>query len=948
MMENKNKIFNKIKEIKQAELALRESEALYRTLVEKMPDGVYKSTHDGKFVDVNPAMVKMLGYESKEELMDIDIKSQLYFEPDDRESLVLEEKQKEMGIYRLKKKDGSEIWVEDHSWYTSGENGEILFHEGILRDITDRRHEELERQVIYEISQSVAMTENLNELLESIHQSLGKVLYAENCYVALHDKNTGLFSFPYFEDQIDSIPGPLALLKSCTAYVFRTGKTVLINPEIFKQLEKQNEVKLIGVPSPSWIGVPLKTPDGTIGVLVLQHYEKENIYSEHDIQFLDSVGSQIAVAIVRRQAERDLRNERLLLRTVIDNIPDSIYCKDTAGRKTLVNLTELRFSRVNSETEIIGKTDFDLYPKELAEAFYADDQIVLQTGQPVLNREEFVLDNNGMKRWLLTSKIPMKDEVGNITGIIGIGRDITSRRQAAEELRESEIKLKVILQSTADGILAIDGNGKIIETNKRFAQLWHIPQKLIDSGDDDKLLNFVLDQLTNSEDFISKVKKLYHSTDVDLDHLFFRDGRVFERFSAPLNMPDASIGRVWSFRDITERMRTEAEIIHKNEELAGLNAEKDKFFSIIAHDLKGPFNGFLGLTQIMAEELPSLTATEVQNIAVSMRNSAKNLYHLLENLLEWAQIKKGAFPFNPEVIHLAAVVSSSIDMLHDSAKRKNIEIATDIAEGLLAFADMNMFQTIIRNLVLNAIKFTYKGGKVSILAKTTSDNFIEISVQDNGIGMSQTIIENLFRIDVQTNRTGTEGEPSTGLGLLLCKEFVEKHGCKIRVESEEANLPAGKTGGSSFYFTLPIFTAPESESNNSIEILNPEKKVQNNNLKILIAEDDETSGELISIHIRKFGKEIINVQNGREALEACRNNPDIDLILMDIQMPEMNGYEASRQIRQFNKKVIIIALTAFALAGDREKAIEAGCNDYIAKPINKSELMGLIQKYFKK
>ena len=1061
------KLKNQITKSKQAELTLLESEALYRTLVEKIPDGVYKSTHDGKFVDINPAMVKILGYESKEELMAIDIKSQLYFEPGDRESAVLEEKLKEVGIYRLKKKDGSAIWVEDHGWYIPGENGEILFHEGILRDITDRRHEELEHQVIYEISQSVAMTENLNELLKSVHHSLGKVLCAENCYVALHDKNTGLFSFPYFEDQIDSIPGPLALLKSCTAYVFRTGKTILINPEIFKQLEKQNEVELIGVPSPSWIGVPLNTPDRTIGVLVLQHYEKENIYSEHDIQFLDSVGSQIALAIVRRQAERDLRNERLLLRTVIDNVPDSIYCKDTASRKTLANHTELLLLQINSETEILGKTDFDLYPKEIAEGFFADDQMVLKTGQPVINREEYVMDNNGRKRWLLTSKLPMKDEYGKITGIVGIGHDITNRRQAEEELRESEINLKVILQSTADGILAVNGNGKIIKTNKRFEELWRIPQNLIDSGNDDALLNFVLTQLINPDEFISKVHKLYRSTEEDLDHLNFRDGRVFERFSTPLIIPNAATGRVWSFRDITERKlaedallaskqliegiinaipvrifwkdrnsvymgcnkifakdagfsdpkdligkddfqmgwRDQAELYRtgdrqvmesgnsillsedpqttpegntiilltnkiplinskgeingilgtsmdvtehiaavkeiklKNEQLLMVNAEKDKFFSIIAHDLKGPFNGFLGLTQVMAEELPSLTTAEVQKIAVSMRNSAKNLYHLLENLLDWSQIQKGAFPFNPEVIQISKVVGNCIAMILESAKSKNIEITTDIADSLVAFADMNMFQTIIRNLVFNAIKFTHKGGKVSILAKATSDKSIEISIQDNGIGMNQNIIENLFRIDVQTNRTGTEGEPSTGLGLLLCKEFTEKNGGNIWVESEEGE-------GSTFYFTLPMFTI-ESEDMKKIAILNAEKEVQINNLKILIAEDDETSSNLISIYAQKFGNEIINVQIGKEALEACRKNPDIDLILMDIQMPEMNGYEATRQIRQFNTEVIIIALTAFALSGDREKALDAGCNDYISKPINKEKLLLLIQKYLK-
>ena len=939
-MIDRNRKSYKITESKQAELALQASEAMYRTLVEKMPDGVYKSTHDGKFVDVNPAMVKILGYDSREELMAIDIKTQLYFEPGDRESLVLEEKLQEMGIYRLKKKDGSEIWVEDHGWYNMDENGEILFHEGILRDITDRRHEELKRQVIYEISQSVAMTENLSELMKSIHQSLGKILYAENYYVALYDKNTGLFSFPYFVDQFDATPEPVEMPKSCSAYVLRVGKPVLITPELFRQLEKQNEVELVGSPSPSWVGVPLKTPDGTIGVLVLQHYTNKNIYSEHDIQFLDSVGSLIAMAIKRRQAEVELRKERLLLRTVIDNIPDSIYCKDTAGRKTLANQTELFYSQINSESEILGKTDFELYPKELAEKFFADDQMVLKTGQPVINREEFLFDNNGQKKWLLTSKLPLKDEYGNITGLVGIGHDITNRRQTQEELRESENNLKVILQSTADGILAVNGHGKIIKTNRRFAELWRIPQELIDSGDNDILLNFVLNQLVNPDEFISKVQKLYNSTDEDLDHLHFLDGRVFERFSAPLDIPNSTIGRVWSFRDITERIRTEEEIKRKNEDLLRINAEKDKFFSIIAHDLKGPFNGFLGLTQVMAEQLPNLTVAEVQKIAVSMSNSAKNLYHLLENLLEWSQIQKGAFPFKPEGFQLGTVVRNSIDMILESAKLKNIEISHHVADGLLAVADMNMIQTVIRNLAFNAIKFTPKGGKITLLVKTTSDNNFEISIQDTGIGMSQNMIENLFRIDVQTNRRGTEGEPSTGLGLLLCKEFTEKNGGKIWVESAEGV-------GSTFYFTLPIYQPTESESNNGIEILNPVKEVQTNNLKILIAEDDETSGQLISIDVLKFGNEIIKVQNGREAVEACRNNPDIDLILMDIQMPDINGYEATRQIRQFNSEAIIIALTAFALTGDREKAIEAGCNDYIAKPIKREELLDKIQQYVK-
>jgi len=249
--------------------------------------------------------------------------------------------------------------------------------------------------------------------------------------------------------------------------------------------------------------------------------------------------------------------------------------------------------------------------------------------------------------------------------------------------------------------------------------------------------------------------------------------------------------------DITERMMAEEEIKHQNGELVKLNAEKDKFFSIIAHDLRSPFNSFLGLTQIMAEDLPSLTMAQIQKIAVNMSKSATNLYSLLENLLEWSQIKNGVFSYNPEVIQLRLVVDGCIEMIHESAKNKDIQIANDIAVGVEVFADSNMIQTIIRNLVSNALKFTTKGGKVNFSAKASGNQCIEIAIKDSGIGMGQVLIDNLFRIDFKTNRLGTENEPSTGIGLLLCKEFVEKQGGKIWVESE-----VGK--GSTFSFSIPM------------------------------------------------------------------------------------------------------------------------------------------------
>jgi len=238
------------------------------------------------------------------------------------------------------------------------------------------------------------------------------------------------------------------------------------------------------------------------------------------------------------------------------------------------------------------------------------------------------------------------------------------------------------------------------------------------------------------------------------------------------------------------------ELTDKNKELEVINLEKDKLFSIIAHDLRGPFSTFLGLTQIMSEELTSFTMDEIKEFAVSMNTSATNLFSLLENLLQWSRMQQSAVPFNPKPVNLISLLEENMALPLQAAKEKGIELTYDIPDGINFNADSNMLQTIIRNLVSNAIKFTDKGGKVVLSAKTCNDKNIEISVKDNGIGMSEAVINNLFHLNEETNRPGTAGEPSSGLGLMICKGLIEKHGGELRVESE-----VGK--GSAFYFTIP-------------------------------------------------------------------------------------------------------------------------------------------------
>jgi len=934
-----SKLEEEVKTSKQVGESLKKSNQQTKLILEVAGEGIYSLDPIGNITSINPIACKILGYNA-EELIGMNSHKVFHYSytdstiyPEDKCPIfqTLSSGKNQYGEDHIWKKDGTFIPIEFNSLPIIEDemiSGAVI----TFNDITDRKRKELENQVMYEITQGVATTSNLDELLKLIHLSIKKVVYAENCFVALFDQLTGLFSFPFFVDKFDSTPAPVAMDKSCTAYVFRTGKSQIITNEIFEQLKEQNEVELIGSSSPSWIGIPLNTPTRIIGVLVLQNYEEKNAYNQIDINFLDSIASQIALVIERKKAEESIKESQSLYYSFIEQLPNPVFRKDLDGRYILVNSEFCRLKGLKKE-DFIGRTPKEVAEKELmvkgeqSHAFkYAnlgDDaqKLIFKNGSAIESEEEYS-DSEGNTKLMTVFRMPVLDSNNNIIGTQGIMFDITSRKQAEELLREGENKLKVILESTADGILAVDGKNKVIKTNKRFAELWHIPQTLIDAADDNALLNFVLDQLVDKEQFISKVRELYNSTQEDMDILEFKDGRIFERFSKPLLMSDSSIGRVWSFRDITERMgalerlresedrfrnlvenisdvffiadgegkliycspnfftqsnylpqnvygksyfrfvapidrkrviefyaerrknnvldakidlrailndgsllwieqntrfvrdnnnkviqyrivvrdiserkRAEEEIKEKNEQLSKLIAEKDKFFAIIAHDLKSPFQGLLGLSEVMAMEEGNFTKNELLAYGKDLHSSASNLFKLLENLLEWAQIQRGTIRFAPKINNLYSLVTENIEVIKQRAVQKEITIVNELQETETVFADHKMLDTIIRNLLSNAVKFTKRKGEVSIKTQHLENNWLEVSISDTGIGMSADYINKLFKADEKTGSKGTEGELSTGLGLLLCKEFVEKLGGQIWAESEE-----GK--GSIFKFTI--------------------------------------------------------------------------------------------------------------------------------------------------
>ena len=456
----------------------------------------------------------------------------------------------------------------------------------------------------------------------------------------------------------------------------------------------------------------------------------------------------------------------------------------------------------------------------------------------------------------------------------------TKLKKAYDQINESEKQLQSLFNNMNEGValheLVFEGekpvNYRIVDVNDQFEKIIGLSREQVDG----KLCTEVYGTATPPY-FAEYIAVATSKTPIYFESYFADMDKHFAISAAPWQ----ENGFATIFTDITERKQEQLDLGLKNEQLLKLNSEKDKFFSIIAHDLRGPFNGFLGLSQIMAEELPNLAMAEAQGLAISMKNSAANLYNLLENLLKWSQFQKGVIPFSPEVIRLQPMIDECIAIASESAKNKGISISSSIPGDTKVFADSNMLQTIIRNLVSNALKFTPKGGKINVSAKTTSEYCVEIAIQDTGIGMSQEMVENLFRIDVITNRKSTEGEPSSGLGLLLCKEFVEKHGGQIWVESKEGV-------GSKFHFTIPYHTGSNEEITEAKGLPGEAKKEPGIFLKVLIVDDDDISRSYLAFISKGFSKKILFAENGKEAVELVRNTRGIHLILMDMKMPVMN------------------------------------------------------------
>jgi len=655
------------------------------------------------------------------------------------------------------------------------------------------------------------------------------------------------------------------------------------------------------------------------------------------------------------------KNTEALLNDIIENNPMSIQVVDKEGHTLRGNPAFIELFGSIPPPEFSIFDDLKSKSPELENLVSrVKNGGIVHLPDIYFNAHDAFAEAPDLPRWIRALIFPLNDSIGKPGRFVFMHENITERKIAEQELviakekaEENEAKYKQIFDNTFD-IMAIyevteDRRYKVMTFNAAEAKLLGPVEYYQDRYIDDCIPPELYNEFKQHYERCIEAEKLIAYE----ENIIFQDiNKTFNTQLIPLKNNEGRIHRIIVIsRDITDNRILQTQLINQNEKLKSLNSDltvskekaeesdklKSAFLANMSHEIRTPMNGILGFSELL--KTPGLTGEKQQEYIAIIKKSGNRMLNIINDIVDISKIEAGLMKVDIKDSDINEQTEYIYTFFKPQAESKGIKLTykngLESKEALIQ-TDREKLYAILTNLVKNAIKYTEKGDIEFGYFK--KGEILEFYVKDTGIGIPKDRQEAIFERFIQADIADTMARQGAGLGLTITKSYIEMMGGKIWVESEE-----GK--GSIFYFTLH-FNPKLKEKISVINKVPIGEQVQEiRKLKILIAEDDEVSGMLISQAVKGFSNQILNVLSGVEAVETCRLHPDIDLVLMDIKMTEMDGYEATRQIRSFNKDIVIIAQTAFGLVGDREKVIEAGCNDYISKPLNLALLNKMIQKH---
>ena len=768
--------FRNISEQKLAEEALREGEKRYKTIFNKASDGIIIFDNTYKIIDVNESFADMHGYGvdelKKMSLHDLDTPiSRKFF--DEKLNLLLENESLHFEAEHFHKEGHVlSLDVVANFIHIGGKKHVIAFH----RDLSVRKKAELELKESEEKYRFLA--ENLSDVIWTVDLESGKIIYLSHSVQEL---------FGYSADEVMNI-----LAKDDSNL---QGNFFLTQHEIKQEVENLIQKKS-------------KEKSQRIEY---QHNHKngKNIWVETELRVLYDSDNHPAKLLgitrdieFRKQAEQAVKESREKLNAIFENSVDGIILIDESG-----NITDWNhgmevitgYNKVDTLGEKVWKIQALHATEELKKAFSLNDleqiwrgQLMQLSGNESRTLVGQIICKSGEQRIVEDLISPLLINSNKYTCVIQ--RDITERKLTEQALMESENKYKSIIDNLTDVYYRANENGILTMASPSAIGTFGYNNMEEILGQPIETLYQRAEERGEFIEMLKKNGKVQNYRTI----LLKKDGtEIYVETTANIILEKNGkyAGVEGIVRDITERKLAEKAILESADRMHELNAAKDKLFSIIAHDLKSPFTCILGFSELLESNIQNLSIQEMEEYSRHISTSAKNTLSLLDNLLAWSKTQTGQMAFKPGKFRLRPVVLELISVFELSARMKNISITHSVPENFWIIADQNMLQTMLRNLISNALKFTNSGGNVSIKAENLPKQ-VKISVTDDGSGMDSQATAKLFRTDTNYTIKGTANEKGSGLGLILCKDFVERHGGKIWVESE-----LGK--GSCFNFTLP-------------------------------------------------------------------------------------------------------------------------------------------------
>lgn len=691
----------------------------------------------------------------------------------------------------------------------------------------------------------------------------------------------------------------------------------------------------------AYLGHPIVLKGVNVGSLAVV-YDTIKAFNHEEINTIITLARALSLEEERLTATIALEKSEHLYRSVIEQMTDLFYRTDLDGTVVLASPSAVKITGYDALEELIGRNikQFWKDPQKREEMI----KLIKEFGQ-VTDFQVEAVKKDGTEVIVSASSHFYYNENGDITGIEGIIRDITERTKEQKQLAASEEKFRNIAENTSDAILIFNNQGVVEYASPVFEKLDgrsageiensppEVIYQLIHPDDRDDVFNTVYKAINNKENHLTYSFKALHKN----GHYYYREDHARLAYNSNGDFVRSYV----SCRDITERHQAQLELIAAKEKAVESDKLKSAFLANISHEIRTPLNGITGFAEVLKD--PDLGESEKKECIEIINNSSNQLLSIITDIVDIAKIESGQIAVSKNtfpVIEILRMVYNNFRKNNSNNKISFVLNTMGLHPDLQAVTDITRTQQILGNLIDNALKFTVEG-TVELGARQTTHDKIEFYVKDSGPGIhpadQEAIFERFRQLDPSLSRT----RGGAGLGLAICKGLATMLGTSIRVESQPGV-------GSEFSIEFPIDTATCGNNSEQTENdIQPSRYPDLSGIKILVAEDEEVNMLYLHILLTRCKAIVVKAGDGSEALTMLQHHPDIQLILMDIRMPGMNGMEATKRIRKTNSTLPIVAQTACAMADEREEAMQAGCSGYITKPIREADFLRMLRQVFK-